>query len=342
MKDLFEPEPLAVTIYQPGLTTRVPQISFFSRDPMAGDPDVRFLPGWKKSAKDGEGKLDEEPACLPGGADGFFAAYRQTAAASDESLAVLQQKFAAPITRAGYQDLESTIWTIWRVPPGAVTVNHIGHALDLLVRKSAGGVELDRVSCEAAGVDYPRLMSLLRRWRVNEDSVGAGPKVPRKSAPAFPPEEISIRRTLRITAGFVGDPAVQMALLHDSSPTAAEEAADTAAPSGGKPNLPTTADAALIAAAAVTERRRRGAKPDFATALEVDEVITRVAPDGKWRAQLDDICDKLDAADIRCPKPWRAKGNKTWCDCLIFERHLVINAISHHLKRAQEHKQSLV
>src|ERR1700684_4079447 len=74
MKDLFEPEPLAVTIYQPGLTTRVPQISFFSRDPMAGDPDVRFLPGWKKSAKDGEGKLDEEPACLPGGADGFFAA----------------------------------------------------------------------------------------------------------------------------------------------------------------------------------------------------------------------------------------------------------------------------
>jgi hypothetical protein len=257
-------------------------------------------------------------------------------------LAALQHKFAAPITRVLYRDLESTIWSIWQVPPGDVTVHHIGHALDLLVRKSAGGVELDRHSCEAAGIDYTRLMSLIRRCRVNGDSVGAGPKVPRKSAPAFPPEEISIRRTLRITAEFVGDPAVPIALLHDSSPTAAEEGADHAAPSGGKPNLPTTADAALIAAAAVTERRRRGAKPDFATALEVDEVITRAAPDGKWRAQLDDICDKLDAADIRCPKPWRAKGNKTWYDCLIFERSLVAKAIQHHLEVAQKHKESLI
>jgi hypothetical protein len=341
MKEVFDPAP-PVPTDQPGLT-RFPQKSFFAREPLPGDLDVRLLPTWKKCGNnEGTDRLDKEPACLPGGADEFVAAYQQAASSCDKSLAALSQKFAAPVTRVGYQDLESAIWTIWRVPPRNVTVNHIGHALNLLVRKSAGGVELDPVSCEAAGIDYTRLMSLIRRCRLHGDSVGAGPKVPRKSAPAFPPEEINIRRTLRITAEFLGDPAVPIALLHDSSRTAAEEGADHAAPGGGKRNLATTADAALLAAAAVTERRRRGAKPDFATALEVDGVITRVAPDGKWQAQLDDICDQLDEADIRRPKPWRAKGYKTWCDCLIFERHLVINAISHHLKRAQEHKQSLV
>ena len=83
--------------------------------------------------------------------------------------------------------------------------------------------------------------------------------------------------------------AVPIALLNDSSPTEAEEGADTTAPTGGKPNLPTTAHAALIAAAAVTERRRRGAKPDFARAAVIAGVIALQAPDEKWRSFLGDI-----------------------------------------------------
>jgi hypothetical protein len=46
-------------------------------------------------------------------------------------------------------------------------------------------------------------------------------------------------------------------------------------------------------AAIVTERRKRGPTRDFETALKVDGVITRLAPDGNWRARLEDSCEGL-------------------------------------------------
>jgi hypothetical protein len=91
-------------------------------------------------------------------------------------------------------------------------------------------------------------------------------------------------------------------------------------------------------ATTVTDRRKRGPTRDFETALKVDEVITRLAPDGNWRASLEDICDGLDEAQVRRPKPWSKKGHSTWYDCMISERPLVIRAIEHHLKLAQQHK----
>ena len=178
-----EQESIAASLNTGGRRLRNGNTSFFARDPMPGDADVRFLPGWKDDGEGGAG-LDEEAACFPGQADEFVTVYQKIATTSDESLAALKQKFAAPVRPVLYQDLESTIWTIWQVRPADVTVNHIGHALDLLVRKSEGGVELDRLSCEACGVDYAGLMSLIRRSRVNGDEVAARLKVPRQSASA--------------------------------------------------------------------------------------------------------------------------------------------------------------
>jgi hypothetical protein len=90
----------------------------------------------------------------------------------------------------------------------------------------------------------------------------------------------------------------------------------------------------------VTNRGKRGPKCDFETAMKVDEVTLRLAPDGKWRAQLDAVCEDLDEAQVRRPKRWTGKGYKTWYDCMIAERPLVIKAIEHHLKRAREHKKT--
>jgi hypothetical protein len=93
-------------------------------------------------------------------------------------------------------------------------------------------------------------------------------------------------------------------------------------------------------AAAVTNPGRHGPKRDFETAMKVDEVVTRLAPDGNWRAQLDAVCEALDEDRVRRPKPWSKRGHTTWYDCMIAERPLVIKAIEHHRKRAQEHKKT--
>jgi hypothetical protein len=90
----------------------------------------------------------------------------------------------------------------------------------------------------------------------------------------------------------------------------------------------------------VTNCGKRGPKRDFETAMKVDEVTTRLAPEGNWRVHLDTVCEGLDEAQIRRPKPWKAKGHRTWYDCLISERPLVIKAIEHHLERARELKKT--
>ena len=114
--------------------------------------------------------------------DDFVTAYEEIAAKSEKGLAAVKRKFAAQVRRVVYQDLVSTIWSLWQVPPDDVTVNHIAHALNLLARASEGGVELDRVSSEAGGIDYARLVTLMQASRARGIEMSAGPKVPKKSA----------------------------------------------------------------------------------------------------------------------------------------------------------------
>jgi hypothetical protein len=78
--------------------------------------------------------------------------------------------------------------------------------------------------------------------------------------------------------------------------------------------------------------QKRGPQRDYATAARVAKIIAQVAPDGNWRAKLDDICDKLDESEVPCPKTWKKKGYLTWYDCCAGERDLVIKAIVHHVK----------
>jgi hypothetical protein len=113
----------------------------------------------------------------------FITAYEESAAKSRESLSAVRRKLAAPVLRVLYQDLENAIWTAWHVRPADLTVGHVGHALDLLRRGSEGGVELDRVTCEAAGIDYAGLILRMGRSRVPADEMSAAPAVPRKSWP---------------------------------------------------------------------------------------------------------------------------------------------------------------
>jgi hypothetical protein len=115
-------------------------------------------------------------------ADAFVTAYEEIAAQADISLAAIKRKLSAPVRRIRYQDLENTIWTVWGVRPAEVTIDHVRVALDLLAGKSEGGVELDPLSCELSGIDFDRLMLLIRPSRRRVDDLSAGPKVPRKSA----------------------------------------------------------------------------------------------------------------------------------------------------------------
>jgi hypothetical protein len=88
------------------------------------------------------------------------------------------------------------------------------------------------------------------------------------------------------------------------------------------------------AAAKTSSRPRRGPKTDYQTALRVAEIANRIAGTEPWRSQIEDICDELDEKGVPRPKTWKAKGYRSWSTCT--ERHLVIEAIRHHLKRAKE------
>jgi len=102
--------------------------------------------------------------------------------------------------------------------------------------------------------------------------------------------------------------------------------------------------AQCTASGEIQPKRKRGAKPNYELASRVALIVTRVAPDGCWRSKLalDDICDELDTERIPCPRTWEPKhGFRNWWDCLNSDgargRHLVIEAIKHHLKLAKDH-----
>ena len=116
--------------------------------------------------------------------------------------------------------------------------------------------------------------------------------------------------------------------------------ADTVAPpaSEGLPALPETAD--LVAGsgvAAPTAPRKRGPKPDHDTAVRVADVVARIAADGDWRSNLDDICDALDEEHIPVPRTWRRNRECTqWSLCN--DRDLIVKAIGYRLSQARSRK----
>ncbi len=100
----------------------------------------------------------------------------------------------------------------------------------------------------------------------------------------------------------------------------------------GKWRLQQTNDAR--AAADPPKRRGKPGPPrDTETARKVAEIVR---PFGNWRKQLEDVCDALDDAKIKRPKPWLKKGHRYWCTCLASSdgKPLVIKAIQHHLDNA--------
>lgn len=60
------------------------------------------------------------------------------------------------------------------------------------------------------------------------------------------------------------------------------------------PELPRTAE--------VRKEPKHGPRPDYEMAARMAEIVARVAPDGRWRSQLDDVCEVLDREGIPCPK----------------------------------------
>lgn len=90
------------------------------------------------------------------------------------------------------------------------------------------------------------------------------------------------------------------------------------------------------------QSRKRGPQTDYKTAAKVAKIVARVAPDGVWRSKLDDILMALDDENIQTPKGWVSKHEyRSWyaavaADTAARGRHLAVEAIKHHLKRAKE------
>jgi hypothetical protein len=82
---------------------------------------------------------------------------------------------------------------------------------------------------------------------------------------------------------------------------------------------------------------RPGPKTDFKTASRVDEIVKRVAPEGDWGSDIDDIAAELDDEKIPHPKTWpmRDPPIRNWTDAATTNRDLAKKAIAHHLKIAR-------
>jgi hypothetical protein len=84
--------------------------------------------------------------------------------------------------------------------------------------------------------------------------------------------------------------------------------------------------------------RKRGPKPDYETAVRVQAVVKRLAPDGDWRSKLDEISEALDEERIPFPQKWRRDRQcRCWSDC--YDKSLVIKAIEYRLGTARQRRQ---
>jgi hypothetical protein len=80
--------------------------------------------------------------------------------------------------------------------------------------------------------------------------------------------------------------------------------------------------------------RRYGPPTDYETAARAKKIVDRIAGKERWRSRVEDICDELDKKEVPRPKTWKAKGYGFWSTCA--ERHLVVEAIRHHLDNAKK------
>jgi len=78
------------------------------------------------------------------------------------------------------------------------------------------------------------------------------------------------------------------------------------------------------------QRGTRGPQKDYETALKVEQIVKRIAPDGNWRKHLDELREELDKAKIKTPTPWRTDWESQPDDPKVKK------AIEHHLKLARE------
>jgi hypothetical protein len=104
---------------------------------------------------------------------------------------------------------------------------------------------------------------------------------------------------------------------------------------------PEEAAPAQLATESTCKGRKRGPTRDYETAARVAEVVARVAPGVPWRSKLDEILMALDDAEIPTPGTWLERHEyRNWyaaaADDTSRGRHLAIEAIKHHLKRAKE------
>jgi hypothetical protein len=85
---------------------------------------------------------------------------------------------------------------------------------------------------------------------------------------------------------------------------------------------------------------KRGPQPDFESAARVAEIVARMAPNGDWRARLDDICDALDKDQIPFPTRWRKRDRSCdgWVD--YDERANAVKAIEYRLEAAKQRKKT--
>jgi hypothetical protein len=130
------------------------------------------------------------------------------------------------------------------------------------------------------------------------------------------------------SAGIVDEPKNSPERTGDTTPEPQEAAS--------LEPLPVTKDDS----AKTTASPNRGPKPDYETALRVAEIVMRVAGEGKWRRQLEDICIELDEQAVPHPKTWKERGYRSWLDSLC-EPQLAEKAITHHLEMAARRKITL-
>lgn len=98
--------------------------------------------------------------------------------------------------------------------------------------------------------------------------------------------------------------------------------------------------------------RKRGPKPDYENASQVEGIIASAAPNGDWRLRVDAICEALDKETL-CPEKWRKRDKERkdkehkpwqiyrWSDGLRdLGRPVVVKAIEYRLKTAMRQKKN--
>jgi len=116
----------------------------------------------------------------------FVIAYKEIIAESEKDAAGFKQMPPTAVRRVSLLDILNAIWAAWKIAPSEVTPDLIENALYLLCRQYTGGVELDPMSCQAAGVDYLALADQIRgslsRWAGNRGEPTLASRLPQIAA----------------------------------------------------------------------------------------------------------------------------------------------------------------